>query len=179
MKIISEHETMERLFDQWRLFLEADYLSYRNHAYRVFNMACGLADADGDSVEKLAVAAAFHDISIWQDNTFDYLGPSIRRASAYLSVSGRESWSGEIALIIQQHHKLFPWRGAIPDLVEAFRRADWLDVCLFGLPTSLPHNYLVDLLRVFPRKGFHKRLVVLALRWMRQHPLRPFPMFRL
>ena len=71
------------------------------------------------------------------------------------------------------------FRGDKGKIVEAFRRADWLDVCLFALPTRLPRTFLDKVVQVFPRAGFHPRLVVFTLRWVRQHPFRPLPMFKL
>lgn len=137
MQIIEAQQTVDTLFEKWETSLGGDYQAYRNHAYRVFNIACALADASAEDREKLAVAAAFHDIGIWLDNTFDYLGPSVQRALGYLATIGRQAWGEPITHIIAQHHKVLPWRGKEFKLVEAFRRADWFDVCLFMLPTPL------------------------------------------
>lgn len=179
VKIIAEHKIIDSLFLKWREALGRDYPAYRNHAYRVFNFACELAKADGGDVEKLAIASAFHDVGIWLDNTFDYLAPSIQRASDYLSQTGHEEWIGEVGHIINFHHKIFPWRSSTSTLVEAFRRADWVDVCLFALPTRLPRQFMAEVLRCFPREGFHGRLVYFTWRWVKQHPFRPLPMFKL
>jgi len=179
VKILTEHPTIDRLFEEWKAPLGRDYLPYRNHVYRVFNLASKLAGAENSQLEKLAVASAFHDVGIWLDETFDYLEPSIRRATAFLSTAGHKSWSTEVACMISQHHKIFPFRGGQVKLVEAFRRADWLDVCLFTLPTYLPKAYLGRIVQTFPRAGFHRRLVVFTLRWVREHPFRPLPMFKL
>ncbi len=179
MRILTEHPTIDSLLEEWKAQLGRDYLPYRNHVYRVFNLAFTLAEAAGEELEKLSVAAAFHDVGIWLDETFDYLEPSIKRAKTFLADTGHGSWSTEVACMIRQHHKIFPFRGGRVKLVEAFRRADWLDVCLFILPTGLPKAYLGRVVQTFPRAGFHRRLVVFTLRWMRQHPLRPLPMFKL
>ncbi len=179
MKIFNNHEIIDRLFKEWHSRLGRDFVAYRNHVYRVFNFSSAIASATGDNLEKLAIASAFHDIGIWLDNTFDYLEPSIQRASAFLIVHSRDSWSAEIGNIIRQHHKISTWRGPEMALVEAFRRADWLDVCLFAIPTRLPISFLAEVLSKFPREGFHGRLMALSFSWVRQHPLRPLPMFRL
>jgi hypothetical protein len=179
MNIISSHQTVDELFEKWEPFLGRDHLAYRNHAYRVLNISCALAKANGEDQEKLALASAFHDIGIWLDNTFDYLSPSVRRAVDYLSRIGYEPWAESLTEIIYQHHKIFPWHGPEEDLVESFRRADWLDVCLFSLPTRLERSFLMEVLHTFPRHGFHSRLVLLTLSWWRKHPFNPLPMFRL
>ncbi len=179
MQILTNHPVIDSLFQEWKPRLGRDYTAYRHHVYRVFNLASALAGADGEDLEKLAAAAAFHDASIWLDDTFDYLEPSIGRAEAHLIENGHESWALEVKAMIGQHHKVSPWNGPGSRLVEAFRRADWLDVCLFALPTRLPRSFLGQVLKRFPRKGFHGRLVVFTIRWTRQHPFRPLPMFKL
>ena len=170
---------MDALFGRWRSALGPDFTAYRNHACRVFHLASALSGAGGEELEQLAVAAAFHDIGIWLDDTFDYLEPSIERAFRYLEETGRASWAGPVRDMIAEHHKVFPWHGPGRSLVEAFRRADWLDVSRFVLPTRLPRSFLRELVAAFPWAGFHLRLVTLTLAWTRRHPLRPLPMLKL
>ena len=179
MELIEQHPTVNRLFELWEPSLGRDFVAYRNHAYRVLNFAAALSGAEGDDLEQLAVASAFHDVGIWLDDTFDYLEPSIRRASEFLVGSGRQAWVPVVANVIREHHKVLPWRGPGADLVEAFRRADWLDVCLFCLPSRLPRSFFHQAKRTFPRNGFHRRLVELTLWWGKQHPFRPLPMLRI
>jgi hypothetical protein len=42
----------------------------------------------------------------------DYLPPAITQAKACLSATGLAGWSEEIALIIDRHHKIRPYRDA-------------------------------------------------------------------
>jgi hypothetical protein len=176
--VVETHDTIDTLLQQWRPELGEDYLAYRNHVYRVFNFSSQLACAEGADREKLAIAAAFHDVGIWLDGTFDYLEPSSKRALDYLAQIGREEWSESVHQIIDQHHKIRPWHGPEQNLVEGFRKADWLDVCLFALPSRLERGYLAEVLRRFPRQGFHRRLVSLTLGWACKHPLNPLPIFK-
>ncbi len=176
--IQTAHPLIEPLFEEWSEALGSNKVPYRHHVYRVFHMAASISGATGEDLDKLALSAAFHDVGIWLDTTFDYLEPSVRRLSTFLRKTGRASWIEETACIIRQHHKIFPWRGPRPLLVEAFRRADWLDVCLMALPTHQSRDFLSVLLKTFPRNGFHFRLVMLSLWWIKRHPLRPLPMFK-
>jgi hypothetical protein len=185
MEIVETHASIDTLLEQWRPSLGGDYAGYRCHLYRVFNFSLGLSGASGEDREKLAVAAAFHDIGIWLDGTFDYLDPSSRRAVDYLTQNDHEDWTDTVREIIEQHHKVYAWRGNPSEpvdkdtlLVESFRQADWLDVCLFALPTRLERRYLADVLRRFPRNGFHRRLVTLTLGWVKKHPTDPLPIFK-
>ena len=151
MNIIVSHQTVDELFEQWKPFLGRDYLAYRSHAYRVFNLSCALAVATGEDQEKLALASAFHDIGIWLDNTFDYLGPSVQRAMDYLSRIGHESWSECITQIIYQHHKVFPWHGPGQELVEspcpriAFAIAGWTPLRIALVFQQCRRSWTVDL----------------------------------
>jgi hypothetical protein len=177
-QVVETHETIDQLLQKWQPDLGKDYLAYRNHVYRVFNFSSGLAGATDEEKEKLAIVAAFHDVGIWLDNTFDYLEPSSKRAMSYLAQIGREEWSESVHHMIDQHHKIRPWRGSEQNLVESFRKADWLDVCLFALPSGLDRVYMAEVLRRFPRQGFHRRLVSLTLGWARKHPFNPLPIFK-
>src|SRR5262245_29777657 len=120
--------------------LGCDMIGYRNHTYRVVNFCAALSSSATESLDKLAIAAAFHDIGIWTDGTFDYLQPSMRAATAYLRCSGRVTWAEEIARMILEHHKITHFRENPDWLVEPFRRADWVDVSMglvtFGLARS-------------------------------------------
>jgi hypothetical protein len=180
MKIHTDYTTIDSLFSDWKDRLGSDYLPYRNHVYRVFNLASALAKANHEDIEKIAIASAFHDVSIWLDATFDYLDPSAQRAESYLLNIGNESWMRTVNLMIGQHHKVTPWRGRGAEslLVEAFRCADWLDIMFFMLPTRLPKSFLCEVERTFPREGFNGRVTALTLRWALRHPFNPLPMFR-
>ena len=178
MPVVETHRIIDELLEKWRPELGSDFLSYRNHVYRVFNFSRALAHAAGEDEEKLAIAAAFHDVGIWLDNTFDYLDPSTQHADDYLASIGRAAWAEDIRQMIEQHHKITPWRGPEQNLVEAFRQADWLDVCLLVLPTRLDRPFLAQVLRAFPRAGFHRMLLFQGLRWVWKHPLNPLPIIR-
>jgi hypothetical protein len=56
--------------------------------------------------EKIIVAACFHDLGIWIDNTLDYILPSIPPAREYLKNRHLGDWTHEIELMISEHHKL-------------------------------------------------------------------------
>jgi hypothetical protein len=156
-----------------------DLPGYRNHAYRVANLCVALTSPDSVTVEKIAVAAAFHDLGIWTDGTFDYLWPSVRLAGAYLAQIGRVAWTPEIAAMILEHHKIRRYRGTQGRLVEPFRRADLVDVSRGVVTFGLPRVLLREILTAWPSAGFHARLVRLSLRRLRTHPWSPLPMLRL
>ncbi|HEU0054861.1 MAG TPA: HD domain-containing protein, partial [Longimicrobium sp.] len=78
--MLTEIATLDEVLDAHAAELGADFTAYRNHAYRVANLCLALAPDAPGRVEKIALAAAFHDLGIWTDGTFDYLPPSVRLA---------------------------------------------------------------------------------------------------
>jgi hypothetical protein len=106
--------------------LRDDLPGYRNHVYRVANLCVALSPRG--ELEKIAVAAVFHDLGIWTKGTFDYIEPSIALAREYLVATSRQSWTAEIEQMIADHHKIRRSAAECDLLVEAFRRADWIDV---------------------------------------------------
>jgi hypothetical protein len=166
--------------------LGADFAGYRNHAYRVANFCFALVSTnvaagggDGEQSEKIALAAAFHDLGIWTDETFDYLPPSSRLANAYLAGTVRSDWAPEITEAILQHHKLTPFRNGRFSLVEPFRRADLIDVSRGLFSFGLRRRFLKEVFARWPDAGFHARLGRLFLGRLRRYPWDPLPMVRL
>jgi hypothetical protein len=174
--------TVDRVLGAHAPAVGPDLPGYRNHVYRVANLAVCLHDGaatDPSVLERIAVAAVHHDLGIWTRGTFDYLQPSIDLATAYLESEGRPEWIDEVATMIAEHHRLTPYRGSAGALVETFRRADWIDVT-FGVRTfGLPRRFVRALQARWPNAGFHARLVALTAARLRSHPLSPLPMLKI
>ncbi|MCK9283157.1 MAG: hypothetical protein M0P39_02625 [Rhodocyclaceae bacterium] len=166
---------LEEILGGWKAALGEDYLGYRNHVYRMVHFCLALRVCGAEEKQKILVAAAFHDLGIWSDHTVDYLPPSIALAKAYLLEHDLASWSEEIALMIDEHHKLRPSRNPRYPLVEVFRRGDLVDFSLGTVKWGLPGAYVARVKATFPNAGFHKRLLQLAGSWFAEHPLSPPP----
>ncbi len=138
---------------------EAGYAAYRAHVYRVVNLARALAPREPDSDEKLSIAAAFHDLAAF--DTLDYLVPSIAAQDAWLQETGRGNWSDELALVVAQHHRLSRYGPARPHaaLVEAFRRADLVDVSQGLIRFGIPSSYVQEVRAAFDASVFFTRVV--------------------
>jgi hypothetical protein len=169
--------TIDDVLHEHTTALRGDFVAYRNHVYRILNLCVVLAGRS--ELEKIAVAAVFHDLGIWTNGTFDYIAPSVALAHDYLVTRGREAWTAEIEGMIADHHKITRSTAAPDSLVEAFRRADWIDVTR-GLRTfGIPRPFVARLFAAWPDAGFHWRLVTLTLDRFRSHPLTPLPMVKL
>ena len=145
---------------------------------RVFNYCRILAGQTADSDSKIAIAAVFHDLGIWSDKTFDYLEPSVALARRYLKERPRCSWESEVSHMIRYHHKLRPYRAKDGRLVEAFRRADLVDLTKGRFKFGLDPTFIREVSTEFPYAGFHRRVLELALKWALRHPLNPLPMIK-
>jgi hypothetical protein len=157
-----------------------DFIAYRNHVYRVANLCLASArERSPLAVEKIAVAAVFHDLGIWTNHTFDYIGPSVALAREYLSKSAHTDWLFEIEAMILDHHKITSSRARRASLVEPFRRADWIDVSRGFKTFGLPRAFIASVFAAWPNAGFHWRLLELTVDRFLKHPLTPLPMVRL
>ncbi len=177
-ELIKEHAEIDRLLTRWRGPLHKDFRAYRGHVYRVFNYCRVLAKDRADSDSKIAIAAVFHDMGIWSDKTFDYLEPSVALAREYLKESQRSSWKDEVSRMILYHHKVHPYREKDGRLVEAFRRADLVDLTRGGFKFGLDPLFIRKINAEFPNAGFHRRVLQLSLQWALRHPLNPLPMVK-
>jgi len=170
--------TLDRVLEAHAAELGDDLVAYRNHAYRVANLCVALGAGDPATVEKIAIAAAFHDLGIWTARTFDYLAPSMELACAHLDCASHGDWRKGVAGMIREHHKIRRYHGEESPLVEPFRQADWIDVSRGLLSFGLPRTRLRAIFARWPNAGFHRRLVQLTLREARRHPLRPLPVLK-
>ncbi len=177
--MLTEIATLDAVLRTHAAALGRDFTAYRNHTHRVVNFCVVHATPDVDALEKIALAAAFHDLGIWTDGTFDYLQPSIELAIDHLARAGRSAWAPEITAMILEHHKITPYRTNPHWLVDPFRRADWADVSRGLIPFGLPRRVVREAFAIWPSAGFHRRLVQLSLERLRAHPATPLPMLRL
>jgi predicted metal-dependent HD superfamily phosphohydrolase len=77
-----------------------ELIAYRNHVYRVVNLCLAIVGDCRVELEKIVIAAVFHDLGIWTNNTFDYLAPSVAIAREHLAARGMADWMPEIEAMI-------------------------------------------------------------------------------
>src|SRR5262245_13664357 len=94
--LITTLRTVEEVLDDHASELGHDLTAYRNHVYRVVNLCLAIAGDTPVELEKLAVAAVFHDLGIWTNHTFDYIAPSVAHAREHLTARGMAGWIPEI-----------------------------------------------------------------------------------
>src|SRR5262249_62417469 len=92
VELLDEIPQLDELLAQHTEAMGSDAVPYRNHAYRVANLCIAFAPRDPDTLHKIAIAAALHDMGIWTKGTFDYLPPSIELAHADPEKIGTTEW---------------------------------------------------------------------------------------
>ena len=179
-EILESHPLVEEIFERHREHARGDdagWEGYRGHAYRVLNLARAIAPDADDRDDKLAVAAAFHDLDAF--STLDYLASSIRAQDAWLEQTGRSAWSAQLAVVVAEHHRLTPYRGAHATLADAFRRADLADLSQGLVISGIPRAQVRAVRAAFDVGPFFTRVVPRAIvRNTVRRPWDPFPILR-
>ena len=176
--LVSNLPTVDEVLNDHASALGHDRIPYRNHVYRVANLCLAIVGDSRLDLEKIAVAAVFHDLGIWTNHTFDYIAPSVALAREHLAARGMADWIPEIEAMIVNHHKVTPSHANPRSLVEPFRRADWIDVTRGLRRFGLPRTFIAAVAAAWPSEGFHRRLVELAIDRFAKHPLTPLPMVK-
>jgi HD superfamily phosphodiesterase len=106
--LVTSLPTVEEVLNNHASELGHDLTPYRNHVYRVVNLCLAIVGDSRVELEKIAVAAVFHDLGIWTNHTFDYIAPSVALAREHLAARGMADWIPEIEAMIVDHHKVTP-----------------------------------------------------------------------
>lgn len=61
--IATQMVLVEEILERHRAVIGADYAGYRHHVYRVLNLCLAQGPLSATDVDKLCIAAAFHDIA--------------------------------------------------------------------------------------------------------------------
>jgi len=129
--------------------------------------------------ERLAIVAAFHDLPAFIDwDLATYLCRAADLAGRYVESVGHPEWEPEVRLMVDNHHKLRPYRGPGGVLVEATRQSDWIDVSCGRLRFGVPRSFLAEVDDAFPFYAAYRKALQGLLRYAVRHPRRPLPMLR-
>lgn len=169
-------DEVEQLIARWAEPLGDNRAAYKNHIYRVINLCAALRTLSEVELRQVVIAACFHDVAIWLDDTFDYLTPSRQHAERYLEEQGHGEWAEVVGAMIEQHHKIT--RYPQQPLVETFRHADWIDVSLGMIKCGLSAKTIKEIRAAFPNAGFHPFLLRRTGRELLSRPWNPLPMMR-
>ncbi len=178
--IITSHPVLDEILTAHQDYIGKLFAGYRNHCFIVYNLVRHASDLDQEQDTALVIAAAFHDLSLWTDGSFDYLPPSIAIAKIYCQSTGRTEIAPLVEAMILYHHKVFTGKLKKMDpLIAAFRNADWSAVTFGLIPFDMFTRHRRAIASTFPDKGFHWFLVWRAIKHIFTGGLlNPLPMMK-
>ena len=162
IQIKTERPRIEELFAPYRDVIGDDYAGYRNHVFRTVTYAMHFLDGDLDVEPTVETAMAYHDIGLWTDRELAYLEPS---EAIVVADNEKHGWGLDPDLlrgIIHWHHKIFRYRGPHERVIEACRKADWIDASMGWIRKGMSRSNVAAVEAAFPNEGFHKSLLRLA-----------------
>ena len=171
-------QTIDSVLSRYREALGQDYFGYRNHCYRVSNFS-KLFDISTSEYQLVSSVAAFHDLGIWTNKTFDYIDHSINLMKLHHAM---QSDAHDLLLsieMIKNHHKIFSLDKSASRLVEVLRKCDWIDITFGVRNFGINRKKIREILSTFPNSGFHKYLLRLSAKRIKTNPFDPFPMMKL
>ena len=130
IEIKTSRPRLDAIFTPYVDTIGRDYRGYRNHVERTVTYAMHFLEGDPAAEPVVETAMAYHDIGLWTDRALAYLEPS---EAVALADNASRAWGFDPDLlrgIIHWHHKVFPYRGPDAEIIEACRRADWIDASM-------------------------------------------------
>lgn len=157
-----ERDRVEELFAPYRQLIGKDFPGYRNHVYRTITYAMYFLDNVVDLEPVVETALVYHDIGLWTDHVLAYL-----ESSEALAVADNEKyeWGLDPSVlrgVIHWHHKIFRYQGPNQTIIEACRKADWIDASQGKLRKGMSRESIAKVEAAFPNLGFHESLLRIA-----------------
>ena len=162
IKIIADRPRVESLFAPYRNAIGNDFDGYRNHVYRCITYAMHFLENNQKHEQLVETAFVYHDIGLWTDRELAYLEPS---ETAALHDNQQFGWGLDCDALrsaIHWHHKLFRYKGKNEEVVEACRKADWIDATKGFCRKGISRSAIAKVESEFPNCGFHQTLLRLA-----------------
>lgn len=153
---------VESLLAPFQSTIGRDFDGYRNHIYRCITYAMHFLDHSPEHEQLVETAFVYHDIGLWTDKTLEYLEPS---ESAAVLDNETHGWGLNPDVLrgaIHWHHKVFRYKGSHAKVIEACRKADWIDATQGLLRKGISRSAIAKVEATFPNCGFHRSLLRLA-----------------
>ena len=154
--IVNHSEVVEKHLGQYKALIGADYDGYRNHIYRVLTYTMHYLGHDQTNIDVIASALVYHDIGLWTAGTLAYLPPSAEVAAKDCAYKYTPEQLKLQEDIINNHHKLWTYTGN--HIVEAVRKADWIDATNGLFNKGMPRAYIATVKEALPAAGFYNTL---------------------
>jgi hypothetical protein len=162
IKIRPERPLVEELLARYEDVIGEDFPGYRNHVYRTITYAMHILKYDSEVEPLVETAFVYHDIGLWTDSELAYLEPS---EAVALADNEKYGWGLDAEALrgaIHWHHKIFSYKGPHERVIEACRKADWIDASKGIIRKGLSKETIKKVEAEFPNLGFHDTLLRLA-----------------
>ena len=153
---------VDALLERYKGVIGSDFPGYRNHVYRTITYAMHLLGNAPEHEQLVETAFVYHDIGLWTNQELAYLEPS---EAVAMADNEKYLWGLDpdaLANAIHWHHKILPYRGPHEKVVEACRKADWIDASKGILRKGVSREAITAVESSFPNNGFHETLVRLT-----------------
>lgn len=162
IKIKKVRPHVEGILAKYKDQIGDDFAGYRNHVYRTISYAMHFLEYDEQYEKLVETAFAYHDIGLWTDKELAYLEPS---EAVALKDNAEHAWGLEPNALqgaIHWHHKIMPYKGEHEKVIEACRKADWIDASKGLIKKGMSKDNIKKVEETFPNNGFHDTLLRLA-----------------
>ncbi len=153
---------VETLLKRFRDVLGDDYDGYRNHVYRTITYAMYFLHNSADHEPLVETVFVYHDLGLWTHRALAYLEPSEALA---LDDNDKYGWGfppEALTGAIHWHHKVFRYRGPHAQVIEACRKADWIDATQGWFRKGIDGASIRRVEAAFANCGFHRSLLRMA-----------------
>ena len=162
IEIKLERPRVEELLAPYEHAIGEDFPGYRNHVYRTITYAMHFLDNAVEHEQLVETAFVYHDIGLWTDHELAYLEPS---ESIALADNEKYGWGLDPEILrgaIHWHHKILSYKGPHKEVIEACRKADWIDASMGHIRKGMSKAAISEVESTFPNLGFHDTLLRLA-----------------
>lgn len=153
---------VEEILKRYKTVIGKDFSGYRNHVYRTITYAMHFLNQSVKDELLIETAFAYHDIGLWTDKELAYLEPSEEVA---LFDNDKYKWGLDPDALrgaIHWHHKITQYRGSHARVIEACRKADWIDASKGLIRKGISKEIIAEVEAAYPNCGFHDTLLRLA-----------------
>ncbi|MGB5812601.1 MAG: hypothetical protein WBG86_18845 [Polyangiales bacterium] len=158
IEIITHSDRVEALLDPYRITIGRDFDGYRGHIYRVLTYAMHFLGGDPSARPVIEAALVYHDLGLWTHHELAYLEPSTQLAQHDNETHGWGFDSELLHDLIYWHHKITPFSGPHAELVNAVRKADWIDASAGTIRKGMPRPFIGRVTQAIPAAGFYDAL---------------------
>lgn len=159
IRIIRHSGVVEQHLSRYRQLIGNDFDGYRNHIYRVMTYANHFLHDDESQADVVGTALVYHDIGLWTAGTLAYLEPGVEVANKECALIYTPEQLELLSKIIVNHHKLWPFKGGKnARIVEAVRKADWIDATNGIFNKGMPRSHIAEVKSAIPAAGFYQTL---------------------